>query len=240
MSSVPSSSSPALRHLALIMDGNGRWALKRGRKRIFGHIQGLKAAKAIIPYCSQKGIAFLSLFALSAENIQRPAREVQGLKNLLKKALLAHSKLLMQERIKLHIIGDLSVFSSDLKEICQKLCEQTREHRGMNLILALNYSGRNEISQVIRDIASQVQNQRLKASELNEERISSFFPSSDYPPPDLIIRTGGRVRLSNFYLWSSAYSELHFSKLLWPDFSPKQLEKALASFSPSDRKFGKL
>lgn len=239
-SSSSSSSSPSLRHLALIMDGNGRWALKQGRKRIFGHIQGLKVAKAIIPYCSQKGLPFLSLFALSAENIHRPSKEVQGLTGLLKKALLSHSKILLKEKIKLSFIGDLSVFSSDLRDICETLCEQTKEHRGMNLILALNYGGRNEICQAVRSLATQIQNKKLKASELDERRISSFFPSSAYPPPDLIIRTGGRVRLSNFYLWSSAYSELYFTKVLWPDFSPKQLEKALASFSPSQRRFGKL
>ena len=229
-----------LKHLAVIMDGNGRWAKNHNHKRIFGHVQGVKTTRRIIQHCSQIQLPFLSLFALSTENIERPKTEVKGLKNLLAKVFFKHSDLLMKEQIKLHILGDLSVFSSPLQNLCKKLCDKTKDHQGLNLIVALNYGGRQEILKAVQEIAKGIEQRIIQAKGINEKSLFSFFCSSQFPPPDLIIRTGGQVRLSNFYLWSSAYSELYFTETLWPDFDTKCLDKALQKFTAVQRRFGQL
>ena len=222
------------------MDGNGRWAKKHNHNRIFGHVQGAKNTRWIIQYCSQIQLSFLSLFALSTENIDRPKTEVKGLKSLLEKVFFKHSALLMKEQIKLHILGDRSVFSFHLQNLCKKLCEKTKNHQGLNLIVALNYGGRQEILKAVQEIAKEIEQNRMQAKHIDEKSLSSFFCSSKFPPPDLIIRTGGQVRLSNFYLWSSAYSELYFTETLWPDFDIECLNKALQNFTAVQRRFGQL
>lgn len=234
------SNKTSLQHLAVIMDGNGRWAKKCNHGRIFGHVQGAKNTRSFIQHCSQLGIPFLSLFALSTENILRPEQEVKGLKNLLEKVFLKHSHLLMKEQIKLHILGDLSVFSSNLQSLCNNLCEKTKSHQGLNLIVALNYGGRQEILNAVQKVAEKIKRGVLQVKDINETSLSSFLCSSKFPPPDLIIRTGGQVRFSNFYLWSSAYSELYFTETLWPDFDKKRLDEALQSFNHRQRRFGRL
>ena len=229
-----------LKHLAFIMDGNGRWAKKQNRKREFGHIQGAKQARALIKYCSELHIPFLSLFALSTENLLRPPKEVKALLNLLEKIFIKHASLLLKQQIKLHILGDLSAFPSSLQNLCHQLCEKTKQHKGLNLIVALNYGGRQEILKGIQKIAKKIEEKKIKAKDINEETLSSFLSSSLFPPPDLIIRTGGESRLSNFYLWSSAYSEIYFTKILWPDFDRSCLETALKKFQKTNRRFGRL
>lgn len=229
-----------LEHLAVIMDGNGRWAEKKDRSRQFGHIQGAKQTRSLIQYCSELKIPFLSLFALSTENLLRPQKEVMALLKLLEKVLIKHSSLLMRKQIKLHILGDISVFPVNLQRLCQKLCEQTKHHKGLNLIIALNYGGRQEILKGIQKIIREIEQKKFQAKNLNENTLSAFFSSSPFPPPDLIIRTGGESRLSNFYLWSSAYSEIYFTKTLWPDFDKMCLEKALRKFQKTKRRFGKI
>lgn len=229
-----------IQHLAIIMDGNGRWAEQHRHKRIFGHIQGAKTTRRLIQYCSQLKIPFLSLFALSTENVQRPEVEIKGLKNLLEKNFLKHSQLLMKKQIKLHILGDLSVFSANLQNLCKQLCEKTKNHQGLNLIVALNYGGQQEILRAVQEIAKEVKKDNIQIKDINKKSLSSFLCSSSFPPPDLIIRTGGQVRLSNFYLWSSAYSELYFTDILWPDFDKKCLNKALQNFNKTQRRFGQL
>ncbi len=222
------------------MDGNGRWAEKQRHSRIFGHVRGAKTAQTIIKYCSQIQLPFLSLFTLSAENIFRPKEEVKNLTRLLKKVFVQRTDLLLEEQIQLNILGDLSIFSSDLRELCLSLCKKTKKHKGLRLIVALNYGGRQEILQAVQKIAQAVQQNKIQPQQLDESRWASFLSSSCFPPPDMIIRTGGKVRLSNFYLWSAAYSELYFTDILWPDFSKEDLCKALQNFSSSQRKFGKL
>ena len=229
-----------IQHLAVIMDGNGRWAEEHKHKRIFGHIQGAKTTRRLIQYCSQLKIPFLSLFALSTENIQRPEVEIKGLKNLLEKVFLKHSKLFMEKQIKLCVLGDLSIFSSHLQNLCKQLCEKTKSHQGLNLIVALNYGGQQEILKAVKEIAEEIKKGGLQIKDINEKSLSSFLSSSSFPPPDLIIRTGGQVRLSNFYLWSSAYSELYFTDTLWPDFDKKCLDKALKKFNKTQRRFGRV
>ena len=229
-----------LKHLAIIMDGNGRWAERHQRRRIFGHVRGARTARSIIQYCSQLKLPVLSLFALSAENILRPKNEVKALTNLLEKVFVQHSHLLIQEQIKLNILGDLTVFSSKLKNLCKKLCEKTQNHQGLNLIVALNYSGRQEIVQAFKKVVKKIEKGSLQTKNINEKTLSSFFCSSFSPPPDLIIRSGGQMRLSNFYLWSSAYSELYFTETLWPDFNKKSMDQALQQFTHRQRRFGRL
>jgi len=233
-------SAPQIKHLAVIMDGNGRWARKHRHRRLFGHVQGAKTSRWLIQHCSQLRIPFLSLFALSTENINRPAIEIKSLTNLLEKVFLKHSPLLMKEKIKLHILGDLSVFPSHLQNLCYKLCQQTKDHQGLNLIVALNYGGRQEILQAVQKIAKKIERGEIHSEELDEKTFFSFFSSFPFPPPDLIIRTGGQVRFSNFYLWSSAYSELYFTDTLWPDFDKHCLSQALQKFHKTQRRFGKI
>ena len=229
-----------LKHLAFIMDGNGRWAERHNRKREFGHIQGAKQARALIKHCSELHIPFLSLFALSTENLLRPPKEVKALLNLLEKIFIKHSSLLLKQQIKLHILGDTSAFPASLQSLCHKLCEKTKQHKGLNLIVALNYGGRQEILKGVQKIALEIEQKKRKAKDLNEETLSSFLSSSLFPPPDMIVRTGGESRLSNFYLWSSAYSEIYFTKTLWPDFDKSCLEIALKKFQKTSRRFGRL
>lgn len=233
-------SKPPLDHLAVIMDGNGRWAEQRGHRRIFGHVQGAKTARRVIKICARQGLRFLSLFALSSENVFRPQAEVAGLQKLLEKVFVKHSSFLMEEQIQLRIIGDVSVFPLALKKLINNLIEKTRQNKGLCLIVALNYGGRQEIIQAVKKVAQAAQKNQLQTKDIDEKRVSSYFESSAFPPPDLIIRTGGKVRLSNFYLWSSAYSELYFTKTLWPDFGTADLSKAFQSFAKTKRQFGLL
>ena len=220
------------------MDGNGNWAKKQGQKRFFGHIQGMKNTLKILEHCSDLKIPYLSLFVLSAENLDRPLVEVKALKNLLKKALNQYTDILFKKQISFHFIGDVSVFSQEIQDRLQEIKEKTRQHQGLHLILALNYGGRQEIQQAF----DQALNYCLKSKQkhLDKKNWLDFFPSSKYPPPDLIIRTGGQLRLSNFYLWSSAYSELFFTQKLWPEFSSKDLDQILQNFYKRNRRFGLL
>lgn len=222
------------------MDGNGRWAKQHRHNRIFGHIRGVKTARLIIQECSRRQIPFLSLFALSTENTLRPRQEVKGLKNLLEKALLKHSDLLMKEQIRIHFLGDLSIFSPSIKKLCQKLCRETKDHKGLNLIVALNYGGQQEILKAMKKIAEDLKQGTVQTKQLNEKLLSSYLDSSHFPPPDLIVRTGGQIRISNFYLWSAVYSEFYFTDTLWPDFNSKHLDKALKHFASAQRRFGRL
>ena len=222
------------------MDGNGRWAKSKNHKRLFGHVKGAQRAKWMVEACSQLQIPYLSLFALSAENLSRPPREVKALQRLLAKVFLKHSDFLMEKQIKLNFLGDLSVFSSSLKSLCENLCKKTRNNSGLNLIVALNYGGKQEIIKAFKDLLGEVKKNSILAQSLDEKKISRFFSSSRFPDPDLIIRTGGEQRLSNFYLWSASYSELYFTKSLWPDFGKEELEKALDHFKKVQRKYGRI
>lgn len=229
-----------LKHLAIIMDGNGRWAARRGKARAFGHAEGAEAAARIIRLCAKKKIPFLSLFALSAENTRRPKRELSGLNRLFERIFLKRASLLMEEGLRLHTLGDISFFPEKTQSLIKSLRQKTAGHRGMSLILALNYGGRQEMALAARRIAREARDGRLDPESVEEKTLSGFLDSSRFPPPDLIIRTGGDVRLSNFYLWGAAYSELYFTDVLWPDFDGPGLLKALERFSAARRKFGRL
>ena len=230
----------SLRHLAIIMDGSGRWAEKQGRRRAFGHARGAETAAAVVRLCARSQIPFLSLFALSAENTGRPKRELSGLNNLFERVFLKRASLLMEENIRLQTLGSLDFFPKKTQALLKSLKRETAGNKGMRLIIAMNYGGRQEIALAARRMAEEAEAGRLNPKAADGKTLSSFMESSRFPPPDLIIRTGGEVRLSNFYLWQAAYSELHFSDTLWPDFTKGDLAQALERFSAARRKFGRL
>ena len=222
------------------MDGNGRWAESKKHSRFFGHVRGAKKAQWLIEVCAQLKLPYLSLFALSTENLSRPQVEVKALQKLLEKLFLKHSDFLIKNQIKLDFLGDLSVFSPFLKKLCENLCNKTKNNPGLNLIIALNYGGRQEILQAFQKLLKKEKEKNIELESLSEESIKPFFSSSRFPEPDLIIRTGGNFRLSNFYLWSASYSELYFTKTLWPDFDQEDLSLALKHFKKARRKYGKI
>ena len=222
------------------MDGNGRWAKSKNHNRLFGHVKGAQRAKWMVETCSQLKLSYLSLFALSAENLSRPKGEIKALQTLLEKVFVKHSDFLMEKQIKLSFLGDLSVFSSQLKSLCENLCKKTKNNQGLNLIIALNYGGKQEILQAFQKMAKKIKTDSMTIESLSEKDITPFFASSQFPDPDLIIRTGGELRLSNFYLWSASYSEFYFTETLWPDFNKSELSLALKRFEKTKRRYGKI
>lgn len=230
----------SLRHLAIIMDGNGTWAESRKHERFFGHVKGVRAGLEIIKYCAEIKIPVLSLFALSAENLQRPEKELKNLFKLLEKVFKKQSAFLFQKDIRLAFLGNLSKLPSSIQELCSHFEKKTKDHKGLKLIIALNYGGRQEILRAFKKAYTYGLKKALPPEEMEDEKIKSFFPSSGYPDPDLMIRTGGERRISNFYLWSLAYTELYFTKTLWPDFNSENLALILKDFSQRKRLFGKI
>ena len=229
-----------LNHLAVIMDGNGRWAKKRNHHRIFGHVRGAEKARELVEICARKKLPFLSLFTFSQENSRRPGQEVSAFFRLLEKALLTHSDFLKRHKIKLHTLGNISYFPEKIFQFLQSLKKQTQNNTGLNLILALNYGGQQEILNGVNQVVQAVVKGQLKTKPIDKDIFKQYLPSSHFPPPDLIIRTGGQIRLSNFYLWSAAYSEFYFTPVLWPDFTEQELHQALEKFFNTNRRFGKI
>jgi undecaprenyl diphosphate synthase len=227
------------RHIAVIMDGNGRWAKKKGAMRIFGHRNAVQAVKDVTEGCGEIGIKYLTLYAFSTENWSRPKEEVDGLMELLVNTLKQEIKTLMENQVKLITIGD----TSNLPEDCQKNLEwavnTTRNNSGLTLILALSYSGRWEITQAVKAITKKIKSGELSEADLNEEMISRHLQTAGVPDPELLIRTSGEMRVSNFLLWQIAYSELYITPTLWPDFRKEHLYEAIWSYQQRERRFGK-
>ncbi len=221
----------ALNHLAIIMDGNGRWAKNRTLIRTDGHKKGADTVENIAIYCAKNGIKNLTLYAFSTENWKRPKSEVDFLLNLLLKFIKLKENLFLENSIRFHTIGDLSPFSAELKNAISNLKDKTKDNSRLNLILAINYGSQNEI---VRAVNSALNN----GFEINEQSISSHLDSADFGDVDLMIRTGGEHRLSNFLLWQSSYAELAFTPTLWPDFDTKELDEIIAKFKITHRKFG--
>ena len=234
--------SPAnsLKHIAIIMDGNGRWACRRGHRRVFGHIRGARRAREAVQTCSELGVPFLSLFVFSTENTCRPPAEVKFLMRLFEKILAEQSSLLETLNARLHLLGDMTFFSKNVRDCLSTLVSQSQGNTGLNLILALNYGGRQEIVQSMKKLVEKARKKQIAPKDVDEDFTNRLFPSSVFPPPDLIIRTGGETRLSNCYLWSAAYSEIHFTKTLWPDFNKKHLTGIVQKFFTKERKFGSI
>lgn len=230
---MDSTNSP--KHVALIMDGNGRWANAKRKNRFWGHLKGSEVAQSIVEHCSQKtDVEFLTLYAFSTENWSRPQEEVNFLFKLLERHLRKKQTYLISNNVKLKVIGDLSALPGDLQSSITDLTAKTSENTGLNLVLALNYGGRQELVSKINKHFSE------NKKPLTEKLVCDLMSSSnEIPEPDLIVRTSGEQRLSNFMLWQSAYSELYFTDVLWPDFTPKDLDLALNNYSLRNRRFGK-
>jgi len=225
-------------HVAIVMDGNGRWAKQRMRPRSFGHQAGLKALRKIVEHCGQLGVAELTVFAFSSENWNRPKKEVNRLMELFMRALDKETRELHENGIRVRFIGDLDAFSPELREKVRRAEELTRDNKRMKLNVAASYGGRWDIVQAAREIARDVASGKLRPEQIDESLLASHLALSGSRDPDLFIRTGGEMRISNFLLWQSAYSELFFSPVLWPDFGPEAMDEAIAAYRSRERRFG--
>lgn len=226
------------KHLAIIMDGNGRWAQSRHKPRIFGHIKGTRVAKKIITACSRRKIKNLTLYAFSTENWLRPQPEVAFLMQLLRRYLKKETDNLIKENIRFSIIGDISKVPDDVREAITAAMHATAKCTGLSLIFALSYGSRQEITEAVRTIIAKVAAGEIKASNIDESVVNAALSTYPTPDPDLIIRTSGELRLSNFLLWQAAYSEFYFTQTLWPDFTETDLDKALQDYESRQRRFG--
>jgi undecaprenyl diphosphate synthase len=226
------------KHVAIIMDGNGRWAQLRGRPRTYGHIKGARVAKKVISACAEKGIENLTLYAFSSENWLRPQTEVLFLMNLLHRYLKRETQNLIRQNIKFQVIGDRSKLPKEVLKVIDYATEKTSQNTGMNLIFAISYGSRQEIAEAMRKLAAQVEAGELKSAEIDESMVHSALSTAAWPDPELIIRTSGEHRLSNFLMWQAAYSEFYFCETLWPDFSIEDLDIALLNYLKRERRFG--
>ena len=226
------------KHIAIIMDGNGRWAEKRSLNRIAGHRMGIKRAKEIIRACRELGIQVLTLYAFSTENWNRPRREISTLMSLLKRFLSAEGKTLVKNNIRLNAIGSLEDLPGDVRDVLNEVMQLSRHNTGMVLNAALSYSGRNEILQAVKNICRGVSAGILDPSLIDERLFSDHLYTAGLPDPDLLIRTSGEYRISNFLLWQTAYTELYITGTLWPDFTKKDLHRAIADYGKRERRFG--
>lgn len=226
------------KHIAIIMDGNGRWAGLRNRPRTFGHIKGARVAKKIITACVERKIQNLTLYTFSSENWLRPSTEVSFLMSLLTRYLKKEIKNLMEQNIKFQVIGEISKLSPEVRSVVDRVVSTTANNTGMTLTFAISYGSRQEIAEAAKRLAQDVQDGVLSVNDIDESSLNSRLMTYPIPDPDLIIRTSGEQRLSNFLLWQAAYSEFYFSPTLWPDFSEEDLDLAVDSFLSRERRFG--
>lgn len=224
-------------HIAIIMDGNGRWAKARGLDRSMGHQQGVVAVREITTACSNLGVKFLTLYTFSTENWNRPANEVAALMSLILTSL--EEELFMNNNVRLRIIGDLSRVPEVVRESILDLQQRTSVNTGMTMVIALSYSSRWEMTDAVQRIAAEVAEGKLSPADINEQTITDHLSTNFMPDPDLLIRTGGEVRLSNYLLWQCAYTELYFCQTFWPDFHEADLVKAIEWFNHRERRYGK-
>ncbi|RLJ70935.1 undecaprenyl diphosphate synthase [Hydrogenivirga caldilitoris] len=222
------------RHIAIIMDGNGRWARKQGLPRIMGHYKGAQAAEEITKACIELGVEYLTLFAFSTENWNRPEEEIQLLFELLRNYLKEKREELIELGVRLRFIGRRDRIGKDLRLLMERLERDTERNSKINVILAVDYGGRDDILRAVNKLI------RLEFDYIDEETFSHFLDLGDVPDPDLLIRTAGEKRVSNFLLWNIAYTELYFTETYWPDFTPEELHKAIEDFSGRKRKFGRV
>ena len=226
------------KHVAIIMDGNRRWAKKRGLPSQFGHSEGANTLEKIADVCSELGIEYLTVYAFSTENWKRSADEVDYLMKLLAKNIKDFDKRIKNRDIRFRMIGDINRLNSDLQEGIRAIEERTKDKKGLTVNIAINYGGRAEITYASKKIAEDVKNGLLKIEDIDEDVFARYLQTKDSPDPELIIRTGGESRLSGFLLWQSAYSELYFTEVLWPDFNKEELEKAIIEYNNRKRNFG--
>ena len=226
------------RHVAIIMDGNGRWARARGLPRIAGHKQGAEAVRSTVRACSALGISYLTIYAFSSENWKRPASEVDDLMGLLRLYIRRELASLGREGVRIRFIGDRSRLDGEINRLITESEENTKNNKGLIFTVALNYGGRQEILEAARVFAQNVRDGTLDPEDMNEQLFESYLQSTDMPDPDLLIRTSGEQRLSNFLLWQSAYTEFLFTSTLWPDFKREHLEQAVHEYQRRERRYG--
>lgn len=227
------------KHIAIIMDGNGRWAKEQGQDRLFGHFHGVESVRNIVEGCAELGIEYLTLYAFSTENWDRPENEVNGLMELLVDTIRKETETLNRNNIKMHVIGDRRMLSKAVNDELNESLEMTAGNTGLNLIMALSYSGRWELVNAVKSIATDVEQGKLKANEIGQDTLQKYLLTSEYPDPELMIRTSGEYRISNFLLFQLAYAELYFTSTRWPDFRKKHLYEALIDYQKRERRYGK-
>ena len=226
------------KHIAVIMDGNGRWAKRQGAARIFGHRNAIKAVREVTEGCAELGIQYLTLYAFSTENWNRPQYEVDALMTLLVHTIRDEIKTLMDNNVRLATIGHTESLPADCRRELQEAMTATEQNTGLTLILALSYSGRWEILEAVRQLTAEVQAGRLTAADIDETMFGKYLTTSNIPDPELMIRTSGEMRISNFMLWQLAYSELYMPDVLWPDFRKEHLHEAILNYQQRERRFG--
>lgn len=227
-------------HVAIIMDGNGRWAKQQGKTRLFGHQEGASSVDEIVTTAAKLGIQYLTLYAFSTENWNRPKHEINGLMDLLVNALKKYTKKLVENNIKLITIGNIESLPQKTQKKLAESIKKTENNTRLTLILALSYSSRWEITEMTKNIAKQCMQSNISIDSITEEHIQNYLSTKDLPDPELLIRTSGEYRISNFLLWQIAYTELYFSPVLWPDFKKDQFYEAIIDFQKRERRFGNI
>ncbi|MFM2338074.1 MAG: hypothetical protein RL115_1267 [Bacteroidota bacterium] len=227
------------KHIAIIMDGNGRWAKEKGEDRLFGHFHGVESVRNIVECCAELGVGYLTLYAFSTENWDRPAYEVVGLMELLVSTIRKEVESLNKNNIRLHVIGDMNMLPDYAQAELNEALDITKANTGLNLIMALSYSGRWELLNAVKNIAWEVKNEKLNVEEIDQEVLQKYLCTSNFPDPELMIRTSGEYRISNFLLYQLAYAELYFTNVRWPDFRKENLYEAILDYQNRERRFGK-
>lgn len=225
------------RHIAIIMDGNGRWAAERGKERSYGHQAGVETVRRITAECTKLGVEYLTLYTFSTENWNRPSQEVAALMGLVLSSL--EDEIFMKNNVRFRVIGDMARLPKEVQAKLEETMEHTANNSAMTMVVALSYSSRWEITDTMRRLAEEVKNGLLRPEDITEESISRRLATAFMPDPDLLIRTGGELRISNYLLWQIAYTELYFCDTYWPDFNEEDLHKAIASYQRRQRRFGK-
>lgn len=228
------------KHIAIIMDGNGRWAKSKGKARVFGHKSGVESVREVTEGAAEVGIKYLTLYAFSTENWNRPKAEITALMTLLVSTISKETKTLDKNNVRLHAIGNIDNLPKGCIKELKASIEKTKNNSGLNLILALSYSAKWELTEATKRIAEKVEKGELKTEEITEQTINDHLCTAEFPEPELLIRTSGECRISNFLLWQIAYSELYFTPTLWPDFRKADLAEAIISYQHRERRFGKI
>ncbi len=227
------------KHIAIIMDGNGRWAQEKGEDRLFGHLHGVESVRNIVEGCAELGIEYLTLYAFSTENWDRPANEVSGLMEILVDTIRNEVPTLNKNNIKLHVIGDINMLPTNAHKALQEALHETSTNTGLNLVMALSYSSRWELVNAVKNIAIAVQAGNLLPENVTQQTLQNYLSTSNFPDPELMIRTSGEYRISNFLLYQLAYAELYFTDTRWPDFRKENLYEAIVDYQSRERRFGK-
>lgn len=226
-------------HIAIIMDGNGRWAQEKGQDRLYGHFHGVESVRNIVEGCAELGVGYLTLYAFSTENWDRPEYEVSGLMELLVDTIRKETETLNKNNIKLHVIGDMNMLPAYAQKELNESLEITSRNTGLNLVMALSYSSRWELVQAVKHIAADVKAGKVDPDTISQDTLQKYLTTSNFPDPELMIRTSGEYRISNFLLYQLAYAELYFTNVRWPDFRKENLYEAIIDFQSRERRFGK-